>query len=203
MTPLGLNATFELMGAIMAVVGLVVAALAWRSRSQPAPASSAAMPGMGRLVSSRAGTQRLHLPGNRPGTIVSAASHVTDGRLLAASDAIAALVDATRAGAGLLPEVENLRAVSATVAVAVTKQAVTDAVAQADLPDPVKAVQDAMWQGHLPQPGDELMDGVISGRLDSEFPLYVWQTASGTQSNTNVNEVIANRASQLLGVEQG
>jgi len=46
-------------------------------------------------------------------------------------------------------------------------------------------------------------DEVISGELDSEFPLYVWQTGSGTQSNMNVNEVIANRASQLLGGELG
>jgi fumarate hydratase class II len=46
-------------------------------------------------------------------------------------------------------------------------------------------------------------DEVIDGRLDSEFPLYVWQTGSGTQSNMNVNEVIANRASQLLGGELG
>jgi fumarate hydratase, class II len=42
-------------------------------------------------------------------------------------------------------------------------------------------------------------DEVIAGKLDSEFPLYVWQTGSGTQSNMNVNEVLANRASQLLG----
>ncbi|HEY4279784.1 MAG TPA: class II fumarate hydratase [Conexibacter sp.] len=42
-------------------------------------------------------------------------------------------------------------------------------------------------------------DEVIEGKLDSEFPLYVWQTGSGTQSNMNVNEVIGNRASQLLG----
>ena len=40
---------------------------------------------------------------------------------------------------------------------------------------------------------------VISGDLDREFPLYVWQTGSGTQSNMNVNEVISNRAIQLLG----
>ncbi len=44
---------------------------------------------------------------------------------------------------------------------------------------------------------------VIAGKLDSEFPLYVWQTGSGTQSNMNVNEVIANRASQVLGGELG
>jgi malic enzyme len=48
-------------------------------------------------------------------------------------------------GAGLLPQVENLRAVSATVAVAVANQAVRDGVAQA-LDDPVQAVQNAMWQ---------------------------------------------------------
>ena len=46
-------------------------------------------------------------------------------------------------------------------------------------------------------------DEVIAGKLDSEFPLYVWQTGSGTQSNMNVNEVIANRASQLLGAQLG
>jgi fumarate hydratase class II len=44
---------------------------------------------------------------------------------------------------------------------------------------------------------------VIAGDLDSEFPLYVWQTGSGTQSNMNVNEVIGNRASQLLGGSLG
>jgi fumarate hydratase, class II len=46
-------------------------------------------------------------------------------------------------------------------------------------------------------------DEVIRGKLDSEFPLYVWQTGSGTQSNMNVNEVISNRAIQLLGGELG
>ena len=39
----------------------------------------------------------------------------------------------------------------------------------------------------------------ISGKLDDHFPLYVWQTGSGTQSNMNVNEVLSNRAIQLLG----
>ena len=46
-------------------------------------------------------------------------------------------------------------------------------------------------------------DEVIGGELDTEFPLYVWQSGSGTHSNMNVNEVIANRASQLLGGELG
>jgi fumarate hydratase class II len=46
-------------------------------------------------------------------------------------------------------------------------------------------------------------DEVVAGKLDSEFPLFVWQAGSGTQSNMNVNEVIANRAIQLLGGELG
>ena len=40
---------------------------------------------------------------------------------------------------------------------------------------------------------------VIAGKLDKHFPLRVWQTGSGTQTNMNVNEVISNRATQLLG----
>jgi fumarate hydratase class II len=46
-------------------------------------------------------------------------------------------------------------------------------------------------------------DEVLAGRHDDEFPLLVWQTGSGTQSNMNVNEVLANRASELLGGERG
>jgi fumarate hydratase class II len=42
-------------------------------------------------------------------------------------------------------------------------------------------------------------DEAIAGKLDAHFPLYVWQTGSGTQSNMNVNEVLSNRAIQLLG----
>ena len=44
---------------------------------------------------------------------------------------------------------------------------------------------------------------VESGRLDAEFPLLVWQTGSGAQTNMNVNEVIANRANELLGAPRG
>jgi len=44
---------------------------------------------------------------------------------------------------------------------------------------------------------------VLDGKHDAEFPLSVWQTGSGTQSNMNVNEVLANRASELLGGERG
>jgi fumarate hydratase, class II len=52
------------------------------------------------------------------------------------------------------------------------------------------------WQGELIE---RVCDEVIDGALDSEFPLYVWQTGSGTQSNMNVNEVISNRCIQLVG----
>lgn len=46
-------------------------------------------------------------------------------------------------------------------------------------------------------------DEVIAGKHPGEFPLVVWQTGSGTQSNMNMNEVLANRASELLGGERG
>ncbi|MGD9543321.1 MAG: class II fumarate hydratase [Methylocystis sp.] len=44
---------------------------------------------------------------------------------------------------------------------------------------------------------------VIDGKLDDHFPLVVWQTGSGTQTNMNVNEVIANRANEMLGAPRG
>ena len=46
-------------------------------------------------------------------------------------------------------------------------------------------------------------DEIISGKLNDHFPLKVWQTGSGTQTNMNVNEVIANRAIQILGGKIG
>jgi fumarate hydratase, class II len=49
----------------------------------------------------------------------------------------------------------------------------------------------------------QVADEIISGQLDEEFPLYVWQTGSGTQSNMNVNEVISNRASQIAKEKLG
>jgi fumarate hydratase, class II len=56
------------------------------------------------------------------------------------------------------------------------------------------------WKGNLIS---RVCDEVISGALDEEFPLYVWQTGSGTQSNMNVNEVISNRCIQLAGGKLG
>lgn len=46
-------------------------------------------------------------------------------------------------------------------------------------------------------------DEVVDGKLDEHFPLVVWQTGSGTQTNMNVNEVIANRAIEILGGQRG
>lgn len=61
--------------------------------------------------------------------------------------------------------------------------------------------------GELPQQQavliEQAADEVISGKLDAHFPLVVWQTGSGTQSNMNVNEVIAGRANEIAGQERG
>jgi fumarate hydratase class II len=56
------------------------------------------------------------------------------------------------------------------------------------------------WKAELIE---KVADEVIAGELDAHFPLYVWQTGSGTQSNMNVNEVISNRAIQLTGGQLG
>ena len=61
--------------------------------------------------------------------------------------------------------------------------------------------------GKLPADKRDLIvraaDEVISGKLDAHFPLRIWQTGSGTQSNMNANEVISNRAIELAGGEMG
>jgi fumarate hydratase class II len=49
----------------------------------------------------------------------------------------------------------------------------------------------------------QVCDEILEGKLDNEFPLVVWQTGSGTQTNMNINEVIANRAHQILGNKLG
>ena len=92
------------------------------------------------------GNNALLYPGLGLGVIVSGASTVTDGMLLAAAQAVAGQVDPTELGAALLPPVENLRASSATVAVAVARQAAADGVATVEPDDLIQAVQDAMWQ---------------------------------------------------------
>jgi len=49
----------------------------------------------------------------------------------------------------------------------------------------------------------EAADEVRDGKLDDHFPLVVWQTGSGTQSNMNSNEVISNRATEIMGGDMG
>ncbi len=89
----------------------------------------------------------LVYPGLGLGTIVSGASKVTDGMLHAAAEAVAGQVDVSEPGAALLPAVENLRASSATSAIAVVKAAIADGVVgKKKVANTVQAVQDAMWQ---------------------------------------------------------
>jgi malate dehydrogenase (oxaloacetate-decarboxylating) len=92
----------------------------------------------------------LVYPGLGLGTIVSGASHVTDGMLLAAAEAVAGQADVATEGASLLPAVPNLRASSATAAIAVARAAAADGVATRKPGDVVQAVQDAMWEPVYP-----------------------------------------------------
>ncbi|MBO7147038.1 MAG: class II fumarate hydratase [Lentisphaeria bacterium] len=75
---------------------------------------------------------------------------------------------------------------------AIIKKAAAAANQKSGRLDPVlgKAIQDAA-------------DEVLAGKLDGNYPLKVWMTGSGTQSNMNLNEVIANRASEMLGGTRG
>jgi malate dehydrogenase (oxaloacetate-decarboxylating) len=93
----------------------------------------------------------LLYPGLGLGTIVSGASRVTPGMLLAAADAVAGQVDVSAPGAPLVPPVENLRASSATTAVAVAQAAIDDGVATREPASLVQAVQDGMWQPEYPE----------------------------------------------------
>jgi malate dehydrogenase (oxaloacetate-decarboxylating) len=89
----------------------------------------------------------LVFPGLGLGAIVVRATRITDGMLLAAAEAVASLSDPSRPGASLLPRVSDLREVSAVVATAVARQAITEDVAAAvpggDLEDLVRA---SMWR---------------------------------------------------------
>jgi malate dehydrogenase (oxaloacetate-decarboxylating) len=92
----------------------------------------------------------LVYPGLGLGAIVAGASHVTDGMLLAAAEAAAGQADVSQPGASLLAPVDNLRAASATIAVAVARAAAADGVAIKDRDNLVQAVQDAIWQPVYP-----------------------------------------------------
>jgi malate dehydrogenase (oxaloacetate-decarboxylating) len=88
----------------------------------------------------------LVFPGLGLGVAVVRARRVSDRMLAAAADAVAGLSDAGIRGAPLLPPVDNLREVSATVAVAVAGAAVADGLADVALDDPIQQIHQAMWQ---------------------------------------------------------
>jgi malate dehydrogenase (oxaloacetate-decarboxylating) len=85
-------------------------------------------------------------PGLTLGAIVSRASRISDGMFAAAASAVSSLVTVRQPGASLLPHVDNLRGVSATVAVAVAEAAEAEGLAGIKLGDIVQEVQNAMWQ---------------------------------------------------------
>jgi len=98
----------------------------------------------------------LLYPGLGLGAIVSGARRVTDNMLLAAAEAVAGQVDVSQPGASLLPPVANLRASSATVAVAVARAAEEDGVATKSHGNLIQAVHDAMWEPvYPPSDGEE------------------------------------------------
>jgi malate dehydrogenase (oxaloacetate-decarboxylating) len=85
-------------------------------------------------------------PGLCLGAIVSRASRISGGMFAAAANAVSSLVAVRQQGASLLPHIDDLRSVSATVAVAVAEAAVAEGLAGIKFDDIVQQVQDAMWQ---------------------------------------------------------
>jgi malate dehydrogenase (oxaloacetate-decarboxylating) len=85
-------------------------------------------------------------PGLCLGAIVSGARRISDGMFASAANAVSSLVTVRQPGAALLPQVDNLRGVSATVAAAVAEAAVAEGLARTEFFDIVQQVQDAMWQ---------------------------------------------------------
>jgi malate dehydrogenase (oxaloacetate-decarboxylating) len=85
-------------------------------------------------------------PGLGLGAIVARASRISDGMFAAAASAVSSLVTVRQPGASLLPHIDDLRSVSATVAVAVAETADAEGLAGVKFGDIVQQVQDAMWQ---------------------------------------------------------
>jgi malate dehydrogenase (oxaloacetate-decarboxylating) len=85
-------------------------------------------------------------PGLALGAIVCRASRISNGMFAAAANAVSSLVTVRHPGAPLLPHVDDLRSVSATVAAAVAEAATLEGLARVNLGDIVQQVQDAMWQ---------------------------------------------------------
>ncbi|MBO9129472.1 NAD-dependent malic enzyme [Bacillus sp. 165] len=88
----------------------------------------------------------LIFPGLGLGTNVSRASIITDGMFTAAAEAVADMIDVSKLGAPLLPQVENLRTISEVVAIEVAKAAVADGVARIVHENIEQAVRSAMWE---------------------------------------------------------
>jgi malate dehydrogenase (oxaloacetate-decarboxylating) len=91
-------------------------------------------------------TNAMLYPGLGLGSIVSRSRLISVGMLAAAANALSSLVAVRQPGASLLPHIDDLRSVTATVAVAVAEAAVAEGLAEAELDDIVQQVEDAMWQ---------------------------------------------------------
>jgi malate dehydrogenase (oxaloacetate-decarboxylating) len=93
----------------------------------------------------------LVFPGLGLGVTVARASRISDRMIAAAADAVARLSDATAPGSALLPPVEDLRTVSAAVAIAVAVAAQDEGLAQVTIDNPVQQVYQAMWRPEYPR----------------------------------------------------
>ena len=86
-----------------------------------------------------------NITGLARGVLVSKASRITGGMIAAAASAVSSLVTVRQPGASLLPQADDLRSVSVTVAAAVAEVAQAEGLARAKLGNIVQQVQDAMW----------------------------------------------------------
>ena len=93
----------------------------------------------------------LVFPGLGLGVAVTRASRITDRMIAAAADAVAALSDAGKPGASLLPPMTVLRAASAAVGIAVAKAAAEEGLNRVELTNPIQQVYDVMWQPEYPR----------------------------------------------------
>jgi malate dehydrogenase (oxaloacetate-decarboxylating) len=91
-------------------------------------------------------TNAMLYPGLGLGTIVSRARLISVNMLAAAANALSSLVAVRQPGASLLPHIDDLRVVTATIAVAVAEAAVSEGLAEVKLDNIVQQVNDAMWQ---------------------------------------------------------
>jgi malate dehydrogenase (oxaloacetate-decarboxylating) len=93
----------------------------------------------------------LIFPGLGLGVIVAKARRITDPMIAAAANAVAHLCDATRLGAPLLPAIDDLRAISAAVGIAVAVTADREGLAQIPVDNPIQQVHEAMWRPEYPR----------------------------------------------------